>query len=216
MLCFPGFEVHSGPWLECFCVKPYRALSCRGSASGRCERAFVSMGAGGSAAKSAADKINNASIEELKHSVEELSADERARVTESLGLTPDASIEELKRAFEGLSADERARVVASLEVTALSLAERIAAPVYYPFRWEEAAEAVRQCDGGATLTLPKMIELSAALLDIPSLKTVEITGGSDDLLKSHKDLFGKEGYSERFRELLRAEKRARLSQLASL
>ena len=86
------------------------------------------------------------------------------------------------------------------------------------FRWEEAVEAVQKCEGsdGATLILPKMIEFSAALLDIPSLTTVEITGGSSDLLGRHKAVFATEGYSERFRELLRAEKRARLSQLASL
>lgn len=99
-----------------------------------------------------------------------------------------------------------------------SMAERIAAPVFYPFRWDEAAESVRELESGegAKLTLPKMAELSAALLDMPKLTTIEITGGTFELISNHKATFEKEGYSEGFRELLRTEKQRRLAQLASL
>ena len=104
-----------------------------------------------------------------------------------------------------------------------SIAERIAAPVFYPFRWEEAIEAVRTYEGsgGTQLTLPKMVELSAALLDLPNLSTVLVNGeghnnSCEELLECHKAIFAQEGFSERMRELLRAEKRQRLSQLASL
>lgn len=103
-------------------------------------------------------------------------------------------------------------------VSAPSMAERIAAPVFYPFRWDEAAESVRELESGdgAKLALPKMAELSAALLDMPKLTTIEITGGTFELISNHKAIFEKEGYSEAFRELLRTEKQRRLAQLASL
>ena len=98
------------------------------------------------------------------------------------------------------------------------IAERIAAPVFYPFRWEEAVEIVKESEGGdgVAIALPKMIELSAALLEMPNLRTIEITGGIFELLGCHKAIFATDGYSERFKELLRAEKQGRLSQLASL
>lgn len=107
-------------------------------------------------------------------------------------------------------------------ISSPSIADRIAAPVFYPFRWEEAVASVCECEGGAgaKLTLPKMIELSAALLDLPKLSTIDITGESPtpyfELLSNHRAIFADEGYSERLRELLRSEKAKRLAQLASL
>ena len=53
--------------------------------------------------------------------------------------------------LEGLRNDAAPRGIAD-RITSPTLAERIAAPVFYPFRWEEAAESVDECDG-ATLTL---------------------------------------------------------------
>jgi hypothetical protein len=105
-----------------------------------------------------------------------------------------------------------------LRIMSPSVTERVAAPVLYPFRWGEAIESVRECEGGdgTKLTLPKMMELSAALLDLPKLSTVEITGGTFELLLDHKKVFAEEGYTESFRALLRTEKQQRLAQLASL
>ena len=110
-----------------------------------------------------------------------------------------------------------ARSVADM-IESPSIAERIAAPVYHPFRWEEAAESVGECEGtgGTALILPKMIELSAALLDLPRLATIEITGGTFELLARHKAAFATDGWSEKCRELLAAERTARLVQLAPL
>ena len=50
----------------------------------------------------------------------------------------------------------------------------------------------------------------------PNLRTIEITGGTFELLSNHKAIFEKEGYSDSFRELLRTEKQRRLAQLDSL
>ena len=66
-----------------FCAEPYRDPSCGRSVLGRRRRASVHMGAGGTTAKSTAGKVKSASIEELTHAFEELSNDERARLTAS-------------------------------------------------------------------------------------------------------------------------------------
>lgn len=127
------------------------------------------------------------------------------------------SAEALTTIRESLPAAVQAELE-GLRITAPSITERVAAPVLYPFRWEEAVESVRECVGGdgTELALPKMMELSAALLDMPKLSTVEVRGGTFELLSAHKAIFAEEGYSERFRELLRSEKQQRLAQLDSL
>ena len=99
------------------------------------------------------------------------------------------------------------------------LAERIAAPVFHPFRWVEATKAVRACasgHGGSVLTLPQMCELSAALIELPHLATLHITGGTRELLESHRLVLEKEGCGDGLRALLRGEKASRLGRYATL
>lgn len=179
------------------------------------------MGAGASTlsadAQAAIKLLPEATQTEL-NSAGTLSAEALTKIKETLPAAVQAELEGLRSATPAAeSAPAPASMVNAVVVTP-SISERIAAPVFYPFRWEEAAESVSKCTGGdgTTLTLPKMIELSAALLELPNLRTIEITGGTFELLSNHKAIFEKEGYSDSFRELLRTEKQRRLAQLDSL
>ena len=107
-----------------------------------------------------------------------------------------------------------------------SLAERISVGVFHPFRFETAVESVQACiDAGSTeLTLPIMVELSAAMLELPNLATLTLgaqgsTGGVDaakELIGSHRRPLNRDGYGEAVREVLRSEKEARLAKYGSL
>ena len=169
------------------------------------------MGAGASTDALAAIKLLPEATQAELNSAETLSTEALTTIKETLPTAVQTELEGLRT-----SRDIAKRIAAP------SIADRIAAPVFYPFRWEEAVASVCECEGsdGVKLTLPKMIELSSALLDLPKLSTIEITGESPtpyfELLSNHRAIFSDEGYSERLRELLRAAKTKRLAQLASL
>jgi hypothetical protein len=83
-----------------------------------------------------------------------------------------------------LAAAERANAAAAQALSAASapalevdpLEDRIAAPIVFTYDGEVIAQRVRQCvaNGDSTLALPVVTELSAALLDIPSLTEVSV------------------------------------------
>ena len=114
----------------------------------------------------------------------------------------------------------------SVGLRAPSLAERIAVGVFHPFRFEQAVESVQACidSGSAALALPIMVELSAAMLELPNITQLTLgaqgsTGGVDaakELIAGQRRPLNKEGYGEAVREVLRSEKAARLEKYGSL